>query len=451
LTHLRQLLPLLCCIVGELLLQTSCRNWFGPFVSPLLHFLFSLGSGLWLLYYNRGIHLQKNTAALPQQPIIQLNKKRTKAGWIRLSLMPMTILVLCFFLNRLFAKHPINMLNPFQTGSDVIPQIMFFVTRAVHGTYPYSPITAPLWGYTLTPTYMPFQWIPYIPAELLHFDYRWIPIIILFAGLIFFQIRVEKSGFSNSAKWILTFLPLLILNRYYKCNHEESINTVEVLVSTYYLFFGLALTAKKPLLIAAAIVLCLLSRYAIVLWLPLFFLIYLFDKGFKKTLVLGLLVLVGVLLFYGPFLWKDPSIFKNAYEYYNKVTPGEWKMQPWQSAGSYPPHLERGLGLAIYFYKACGANITEAIRYIRVTHLFLCLSVITILSIYFLRNRNTVYPIIFAIASLKIYLTFFYGFIQIPYSYLYVLPMIFNIPVLYAAFLLLKIKKTNTHSPILQS
>ena len=445
--HLGKILLLICCIIGELLLQTAFRAQFGPFVSPLLHFIFSIGSGIILLNIgknNRGLKINK-----PIDCTISTDQKITKIGWLRLALVPLTMLIIAFFLNRLFLKHPINMMNPGLSGSDVIPQIMFFVTRAVSGQYPYQPITGPLWGYTLTPTYMPFQWIPYIPAQLLHFEYRWIPVIILFLALMSFLYKVEKSKLSSTSKWLVLLTPITILICYYKFNLDESINTVEVLVASYYLFLGLALTSKKTLLIAGTIVLCLLSRYAIVLWLPLFFLIYLSQNGIKQTLKIGLFVFLGVLVFYGPFLWKDPLIFIKGYEYYNLATPNEWTVKPWQPTGSYPIHLERGLGFAIYFYKYSGGVIESGIRYLKMTHLTLLLSLITFLSIYYWRNKNRIYPVIFAVASLKIYLTFFYSFIQIPYSYLYILPLLFDVPVLYFALLHYKNQKEQVNHPLL--
>src|SRR5690606_33194128 len=115
-----------------------------------------------------------------------------------------------------------------------------------------------------------------------------------------------------------------------------------------YLFFAYSLNSKRIGIIALMLTICLLSRFSLVLWVPLLLLILLHERGIKTSFLTGVLTLAGIALFYGSFLLIDPTIFSKGMGYYTVAAAGEWIIHDWHN-GRYPYVLEQGLGFAIYF------------------------------------------------------------------------------------------------------
>ncbi len=423
----KKLLPLLICILGELLLQTSLRNHFGPFVTPVLHTLLSLGSGIGLLVL--GWHF---TGSLSTTAVAS---KKKLLSWSWILLLPVAWWMFRT-LNGYFEAVSIDMNDPDASGSDVIPALMFYVTRFVNGEYPYTPIHGTHWHHTVIPNYLPMQWLPYSVAEWLGIDYRWIPALALLAILVVYYRKLMKappvSRFSFALLWLL---PVVLLVYYIRANQVDLQVTVEGLMAAFYLLVGFALIKGKLRWIAAAVLLCLLSRFSLVLWLPLFLLILLASRGFKTALYFGLALCAGFLLVYGPFLIKDPDIFTKGFDYYTLAAGGEWTIKPWQEGENalYPYHLDKGMGFAVYFYKYAAGDYLQKLEVARQAHLLGALATTAILALVFWFNRKKVHPMVFALASLKIYLAVFYSLIQVPYFYLYTVPLLINIPLMWMA------------------
>jgi len=418
----RKVLPLILIMAGEVLMLTTFKVYFGILLSPLIHFIFSLASGIYLMNLGRNT----NEASFAEL--------KTSNTFSRLSTAITAILLIVFIIQagQLFLEKPINYKDVKSVGSDVIPQVMYITKRFTGGHYPYVPIPIPELGYILTPTYLPFQWLPYVPAEIAGFDYRYTGIVLLSLGVLIYALYIAKLKLPKITLVLLHLLPLIFLFLYKKEQPDLLQVTVESLVTAFYIFTGFALLKKNIYLLAFCLVTCLLSRYSIVLWLPLFVLIFYTNNGLKKTALLLLLITAGVALFYGPFLLRDPLIFKKGYEYYTSASKGEWGIQYWQAQKEYPYHHQGGLGFAIYFYKYIQGDVDAKIQAIKQTHLIVCLGVTVLMGLFYLKVRNTIAPSVYTIASLKIYLTFFYAFIIIPYPYLYLLPAMFNLVVLYA-------------------
>ncbi len=143
---------LIAAFVAEFLLFTFLRNVFGPFASPVVLWLlgvaFSL-SGLW---------------AFRGQSVIPLSKLRSRAALTLL----VPVVALLVFGERVARMPQYTPIDPAQ--SDVIPSIQVFVRRWLAGEVVYAPITD--FDYLLYPTYLPLTWLPFVPAEILSFDYR---------------------------------------------------------------------------------------------------------------------------------------------------------------------------------------------------------------------------------------------------------------------------------------
>jgi 1,4-dihydroxy-2-naphthoate octaprenyltransferase len=88
--------------------------------------------------------------------------------------------------------------------------------------------------------------------------------------------------------------------------------------------------------------------------------------------------------------------------------------------------LSNKLGMAGYFYKFGSGEVVDRLRLLQQTHLLLCL-LITIglagLYYYHKQKERIQTPILFLIGGFKIYIGIFYSFIQIPYQYLFTVPV----------------------------
>jgi len=312
--------------------------------------------------------------------------------------------------------------------SDIIPQIQKFVERAEHLWYPYKTISFPT--YDLFPTYLPLHWAPFIIADKLHFDYRYLANGIMYVSLIFLFYQIIKSNaISFFEKLILIVLPLVGIYTFINFDNISVGVSVEQMIMGYYIFLSTVLVTQKNIYFrSAAVLLCLLSRFSFLFWVPLFlYSVYIFEG--KKTLTKAILFLMsGVLILYIiPFVLKDPSVFLKSQASYMIGTLGEWNRNP-------SPHLHNGLGLSNYFLDFLHGDNTHKIHFLQFT--LISFSILTMLGLafYLKKNKQKLDSRIFNVASLKIMLAVFYAFVQIPYSYLYFVPMGVSFVVLFAAF-----------------
>ncbi len=320
--------------------------------------------------------------------------------------------------------------------SDVIPAVMMYVRRFLSGEFPYTPMRGTHWDHTVIPNYLPLQWLPYSFAELFNIDFRWIPVwaVLLVLGLHYSKIR--KSTSRIPVYLLLWALPIVLIQSYISYHETDLQVTVEGLIVAYYMILGYAILSFRIRWIGLALILCLLSRFSLVLWVPLLFVIIASSKGWKAAFRLALIVGIGFLIVLGPFLIKDPLFFTHGFAYYTLAASGEWKIQEWLPPGAlYPFQLQNGVGFAIYFFKYIGGDVIHKIEVARHVHLFVSAGVIVLLTIIFLKNRKKINPAVFALGSLKVYLAIFYGFIQVPYLYLYTVPLFLNIPLFFLAVL----------------
>ena len=216
--------------------------------------------------------------------------------------------------------------------------------------------------------------------------------------------------------------------------------SVEPLIVAYYILFALSLTTNSWKLQAAALLLCLLSRYSVVLWLPLFFaVLYLKDKKAPGYKIIAFLAL-GFLVLYAPFLMVDYTIFQQGYEHHSGATLSVWQPQHWQVNQSRPDLLYRGYGMAWFAYENFAGDLAEKIKTYKSLHLALSLFTVFVSGLFFLKIKNKIDYRIFLVGALKIYIVVFTHFLQMPFDYLYILPIFMSIPLLH----ILLTQKTTT-------
>ena len=327
-------------------------------------------------------------------------------------------------LSRVFKEIPVD---PY--WSDIIPSIQLYVTRLLGGEAVYVPMEFP--GWTVLPTYFPMMWLPYIPAEVFGFDYRWVAFGLFAAAVAAWVWKTARSGGGWPALAMLSGVPFLVVWLMATGVRGQVFGmAVELMPVALYLFLALALMQNRAWVWAAAITACLLSRYAFTFWLPVFFLVALLEEGWWKSVRTGLFVAGGVLLLYVlPFLSKDWTILQNGLDYYHTTAVGQWHPQSFQSPGEKPFHLKQGFSFALLFYDLAEGEVEDRLALNQKVHLLVCSVAALLLFAGYFRWRKRLDWRIYLLIGLKFYLSVFYGFFHVPFSYLYWLPLFLALPI----------------------
>ena len=154
--------------------------------------------------------------------------------------------------------------------SDVVPQVDTMATRFLNHQYPYHPI---VFGeatsqWTMHPTYMPMQWLPYCLPVYFHLDIRWFALLLfcLSIGIVFWKLR---NQITLNTTLLFLCLPLLL---YLIVWNKEAVKTVESGIVALYILIPVFIWKKQYLLTGILITLCLLSRFTIIYWVPFYLL-----------------------------------------------------------------------------------------------------------------------------------------------------------------------------------
>jgi hypothetical protein len=404
----------------ELDMLTFFQNVMGPHASPVILLVSGLLAGILFIRYGNQTRLDTSPGS------------RGIVGWVvAAGIICVLAVIFGYMMMPGFAKYPFE--NP-QTasGSDIIPQIQILVQRWLSGEFPYQSILPDnwSWGHTLYPTYLPMTWMPFIVAEKIGLDYRWFAFLCL-VGAFFYSLFSARPKLSSLSLTLLSLLPFVIL--YLFLQHRPGIFslTVESLIVAYYLCFAISLLSSSALARGIFLMLCLLSRYSIVLWVPLLFLVLWQNEERRKSLlILGVLFLGFVLIYYIPYLMEDPMIFKNGYDYHSKAAVDLWQPRSWQAEGDTPDNLLKGLGFGVYFYEWFDMDIAGKLKMYKLAHLIFSIASVAGLGVYYLKNKANINYRLFLLGSLKIYLVVFYNFIQIPFHYLYLVPVFVSVPMI---------------------
>ena len=408
---MKYLLFALC--ISELLLTTYLQNFAGPFISPVL--LLGCSAGVAFCYLRIALQPAIALAATPK-----INPKLVFA------LQVAAVLLLSFItINTLRTIWWVDATKHNAGTSDIIQNITVMVKRFLAREQPYT--TIHLEGYDLSPTYLPLQWLPYAITEWMHKDYRWVPAVSLWLASLYFFARNSKlryTGLPLAFKVLLPVWPLIVWYTSVTHSYPMFQLTVEGLIAAYYLVVATSISEKRIWILAAGIALCLLSRFSIILWFPLCLAAFFIAGEKKKALVIGGTFLVCFILFYWlPFLRHDPMVFIKGYQYYSHATLDEWQRDiPIQ--GKY--FLDNGLGFTSWALKLVPGNPEHILSVYQGFHLLACSLTIFALLLFYWLKRSTIPLSVFLLFSFKIYLAVFYSFIQLPYNYLFLVPVIIS-------------------------
>jgi hypothetical protein len=414
---------LLAFCVFELLMISYWQNFAGPYLSPLLLLAASLGIG--------ALFLKIATTPAPALPA----PAAKNTWWVRggqlalyLALSYLVIKTLkTIWWWEITADSGID-------KSDIIMQISVLVKRFLGHEQPYAPIH--FQGYDLFPTYLPLQWLPYTITELAHKDYRWVPTLALWLAATWFFVRQIRTSGAGVPIWARLLLPVWPLVAWYTAIMDFNPMfklTVEALIASYYLIVAVSIGGRRTVPLALSIAACMLSRYSIVFWVPLCLVtLYLSGQRRQAIGIAATLAVAFVVLYWLPFMRHDPQIFLKGYAYHSKAAVLEWQRDIDMLHSKF--YLHNGLGFTSWALRFLPGDLAHVVSTYRMLHLVLCTLTIGGLLVYYLRHRATVTLPVFLLFSFKIYLAVFYSFIQIPYKYLFLVPIIVTSVLLANAF-----------------
>lgn len=304
--------------------------------------------------------------------------------------------------------------------SDILPTIEILTKRFwVTGQSPYDR-GALIWlGYNIPSTYLPMHWLPYCIAEFFKFDYRWITFSVWMLGFFFIVSRAAKQKKISNSILVIALLSsayFLITDKY----PNIIAYSIETMIAGYYMILMASMNQKNGYILGIAIGVCLLSRYSLVLWLPLLAFV-LFASENKQLLYRSIIasVLFVVTIYIIPYLSHDWTAFYDAHMAYETNAVGEWYHNNEQNL---PYHLFNGVGFAQFFYIAyVKTDLHVGYTALRST-LFVSIFISSaILGVWFWFNKKRINYKIFLMASFKIYITIVFTLIMVPYLYLLVI------------------------------
>ena len=352
-----------------------------------------------ILYFLSGIAISFLLLRFPPLTLPRLNKKswNTPLNHYRLIAAGLVVLATWSWCGYWFDESPIDI-----TNADMLPIIKVMGERFIAGQRGHIYDTIPWIWHGTKPIYLPAMWLPYVPAIALGVDMRWIAIAgLLFAFITFlFIYRPNTHHYLSFLLGVLAFL----LFWWVVADNTPGIVSVaeEGTVIGYYVLLVLALLSGKPWLTGIAISLCMLSRYALVGWVPAYLLYLVLEKKWKPLLTIVVMgVSCFVLLFLLPVGWG--TFLRLA------KLPGDYIAfagRVWHDS----PDVFSGAPAFAWFFGPRG---------IALLHRLLLVLSFSVPTIFVWMGRRWQRSINLPLAALKISLVVFYCFIDVPYLYLF--------------------------------
>lgn len=401
--------------LAELFLVIYFRNDTGYILSPLL----MVAMGLFLSYYPLRCKISNNLIEA-DAAAKQIKLPGRKLFWgISIGLALVYIIWSAF----LFNQQPIDVQQ-----SDILPFIKsVYLERLANGEPVYDLYTGFQYG-TFRPSYLPAHWMPYLLPYLIGIDLRWACVAIFIAATLIFTKQVIRQN-TTVGGLIAIALPYLLVFSIYLKQGKDAAHTIEIMVTGYYLILAVSLFSSNAFARALGVCLPLLSRYAMLFWVPVYAVIRLIEHPRKALLMAAFGVLIMACIFV-PFLIQTPDMFKDFNGNYLNGVISEWRGQSWQKPGDKPFQLYQGMGFACWYYEFGKGGLQDKIVAIKNTLVWVSLVVLMLqlIQVYVKRkmgNHNLV-----ALLTLKAALTLFYPFVMIPYVYLNWVPLMVSVAIL---------------------
>ena len=303
--------------------------------------------------------------------------------------------------------------------SDIIPNIQILAQHCLHGKTVYA---LDAWKETTDgryyPFYLPMHWLPFLVSESLHFDPRYITFFIFLFAAMVVMIRSRKCA-DVRMQWVVPVFSLITFLVMAKKANFVSAVTIEPMLIAFYLLFIVSVNKERFMLTGAVFVLCLLSRYYIAFWLPLWCFV-MFVSGRRRYMwqTIGVTVAGVCIFFVFPFVLHNPAMLFSIGNGYDLAIISEWTKN--MNKDGLPYHLFRGHGFAYLFYRHYAAT-DKTIGFYLLKKVLLVVPLLStvVMGMWFYMKRKTINTRIFLMGSFKIYLTVFLSFMIVPYIYLF--------------------------------
>ncbi len=390
------------CIL-ELIVFFVLANNLHFIISPLLILLIGVVIAFYPLYN------KPNEAVIS---IEKLNKKHRIIAWLGIVCL---FILFVLWANTLYLKMPIDV-----KCSDIIPCIqVFYVERFVRGEFVYTPVPFQDGSGMFTPNYLPAHWFPFVIARKFYFDYRWVALLVYYVGVIiysYFILKAKKIKLNTLFKLLLPFILLFFILKFEEATFSC---TVEIMIVGYYLILSTFLMQQSTVGIGLGLTLTILSRYAVLFYLPVAVVIGWVGKRKQLFLITVITAVIILLCYVIPFLSKNWSMFSDSQIAYRKAAIGEWNGQSWQALGDRPCQLFKGFGFASWVYLISRDTLIAKISYLQNLFFIVLICIIGILTFINYKKQKTVNHSFLQLASLKIILLVCFSFVSVPYSYLF--------------------------------
>lgn len=299
--------------------------------------------------------------------------------------------------------------------ADMLPVITKMSERFIEGKEVYAVIPE-IWG-GMQPIYLPTMWMPYVPAVFLDFDIRWISFGLILLGLFFTIILIpdfKKRNVWSLAPLIPAFCFFLTLGT--KDARLIGI-TEEGVVLGFYLFLAFAFYRGNNFVKALALSFCLLSRYSLLIWAVMYFVYWFFYKSKRDAVITALMTggIMLLLMFISQAIFHLEEFIKLPALYDKVIADPEYR---WK----YEPMIHKSLGFAKFFDYENLTTLSQIFKAQFFLVPFICLAI-------FRGFRKYLNEKMFLFCALKLSLLCFYGFIVMPFKYLFFTSTVFSIAI----------------------
>lgn len=352
-----------------------------------------------ILYFLSGIGISFLLLRFPPLSLPRLERRgwNTPVNHYRLITAGLVALAMWSWCEYWFDEMPIDISN-----ADMLPIIKVMGERFIAGKQSHIYDIIPWIWHGTQPIYLPAMWLPYVPAIAVGIDMRWIAV----AGLFFACASFIFLYRPNTHRYLSFFLGALAFLLFWWVVADNTAGIVSVAeegtVIAYYVLLVLALVSGRPWLTGIAISLCMLSRYALVGWIPAYLLYLVLERKWKPLITIAVTgSLCFVLLFLVPVGWATFLRLARLPGDYVAFAGRVWKDSP--DVFSTAP------GFAWFFGP----------RRVAVLHGLLLTLSFMVPALFVWIGRRWQRSVNLPLAALKISLVVFYCFIDVPYLYLF--------------------------------